>query len=1023
MDGVADAAGRPRRRLDLGGMTFEEAERVQRGPGVFGDDYEGDEGIMPGGRTPNYLVHARETEKLVGFERYPPTKKVLAQVQAMDAVLRWTAEEVKPERKPGDTLRSTGSVPRCSSGEALNSQKKTVEDAEHKFQERLTELSTDVVHKDGRFWVCRTPGAPAVLFEAHELNMLAMELVAKGTLNRSQRHDAGMNVDCLMRRVVQGDSGATCHSITIGPGGAGKTHTANAVIRPLVVKLFGPACERGLCQANSACRVLGQYATTLHKGLNVRKGQKLGAKAMGDRARVGKLRDFWQHTLAVTLDEFGMTGADLFHTALQSMGMGRDGVDGFKERDYLTQLFGGIPSVKLTGDFMQLPPVIVQGLIAFWKDEPARKWEVEQAWKAYKSVENCIVLRECRRFEEPFIEELLNSIRAKRRVRDEVWTEFEQCFAGAEEHLEDGEDKRMQQPEFLDAMFTSVHWAMVAREQQRRAKRDAARAGAMLYYVQAVDNHRHERDRELYMRMLQVANMTKTARMMGMLPLYVGMQVRVTRRLSPALQIVQEATGTVVGIEFDVEERTPWVDDEQHAAWQRGWVNLEYLPTCVYVKMDGAEDVAFSEDLDPGVYAVTPEEDVTDQINILGVTMTFKRKQIPLAPRDVRTVQGMQGVTTPYLVANLAGGENLTTEEAREVYWAHVYVMLSRVKWMQHLIVINAPANLREILEAGPPRHVLREMARLYALERKTIPRALSALKRLGWESDEEYYGAEATKALQKRAEDDWEEAKRLADAVAASDGDEGSTTPGWQAPPADDGPHARITVWDYWPSGITVQYAEELREQGLLGRESDITARQRSIECGYITAQAAVQMLKQGSPLSRAEAREAARTALRRVQVSNFFLHHVAQSNEDRDARPMNDTVRYLDEFEVIELVASGMQSTSQDFMNEEPERFLCGPIDQIRVAVNALVEKGEPTTRVITALTTQRQDGGGYIRDSHFFTAFLEVFGPPPRGTKRGQGPAQKQAKKAKTVSQKRASTSEPAKEGPLHKFFRPT
>jgi len=143
----------------------------------------------------------------------------------------------------------------------------------------------------------------------------------------------------------------------------------------------------------------------------------------------------------------------------------------------------------------------------------------------------------------------------------------------------------------------------------------------------------------------------------------------VTRRIAPALGIVQEATGTVVGIEFDDQERTPWVGDADHAAWARGWVNLEHLPTCVFVKLDGEDGkeeckTRFVDGEEPGVFAITAEEDDSDEIHIDGYKIRFKRKQIPLAPRDVRTVQSMQGVTATYLVANLAGGENLATEEA-----------------------------------------------------------------------------------------------------------------------------------------------------------------------------------------------------------------------------------------------------------------------------------------------------------------------------------------------------------------------
>lgn len=209
--------------------------------------------------------------------------------------------------------------------------------------------------------------------------------------------------------------------------------------------------------------------------------------------------------------------------------------------------------------------------------------------------------------------------------------------------------------------------------------------------------------------MLQIPQMTKTARMMGILPIYIGMPVRITRKISPALGLVPEATGVVVGISFAPEERIPWESDPEDPAWSQGWVTLKYLPQAIMVKIDDSVE-QYSKNEAPGILAVTPQSDTTDELWVCQQKTRFNRTQFPLAPRDVLTVQAMQGVTSPYLVANLAGGENLNTEHSRENYWVHVYVMLSRVKRIGDLIVVNAPDNLRQILEAGPPVHVIQEM-------------------------------------------------------------------------------------------------------------------------------------------------------------------------------------------------------------------------------------------------------------------------------------------------------------------------
>ena len=81
-----------------------------------------------------------------------------------------------------------------------------------------------------------------------------------------------------------------------------------------------------------------------------------------------------------------------------------------------------------------------------------------------------------------------------------------------------------------------------------------------------------------------------------------------------APELVQEATGEIVGIRFHSKERfghpnsTCLQPAENHDCWKRGWVRCEYLPVHVEVRFDG-----LSEDYTglnkPGVWHVEPVED------------------------------------------------------------------------------------------------------------------------------------------------------------------------------------------------------------------------------------------------------------------------------------------------------------------------------------------------------------------------------------------------------------------------------
>ena len=73
---------------------------------------------------------------------------------------------------------------------------------------------------------------------------------------------------------------------------------------------------------------------------------------------------------------------------------------------------------------------------------------------------------------------------------------------------------------------------------------------------------------------------------MGLLPLYEGMRVRLTQRLARAENLVQDAPGTVVDIEYHEREDLFWMSDTDHPAWSRGYVLLEYMPRAVYVAFD-----------------------------------------------------------------------------------------------------------------------------------------------------------------------------------------------------------------------------------------------------------------------------------------------------------------------------------------------------------------------------------------------------------------------------------------------------
>ena len=220
-------------------------------------------------------------------------------------------------------------------------------------------------------------------------------------------------------------------------------------------------------------------------------------------------------------------------------------------------------------------------------------------------------------------------------------------------------DKRLQDPHVKDGFEMGIAWEAVHRQMQYRAVREARDRGQMLVYVQAVDLPPGTRGgpyrREHYMAMLQMPNVTKTGNLIGMCPLYIGMRVRLTVKLSAKHQIVQDAVGEVVGVRFHPQEfETPgadWREKKVHDAHQLGYYRCKRLPRCVLVRFDGLKkDFGFGE----GVVQIAPHRAIWEwkyhyedegERKVRPVKVT--RYQIPLLPERVRTVQTCLLYTSP----------------------------------------------------------------------------------------------------------------------------------------------------------------------------------------------------------------------------------------------------------------------------------------------------------------------------------------------------------------------------------------
>ena len=127
------------------------------------------------------------------------------------------------------------------------------------------------------------------------------------------------------------------------------------------------------------------------------------------------------------------------------------------------------------------------------------------------------------RCRDPDLASLLNIIRQpnfeEREIPKALWKNFQTTWVGATEHLgPDNQDMRLEDTLFLNGTFFAVEWHVVARQQIARTLREAAQAGQLLHYASACDRTNTNLTEEQYRHPLQMPNMTKMGRVMGISP-------------------------------------------------------------------------------------------------------------------------------------------------------------------------------------------------------------------------------------------------------------------------------------------------------------------------------------------------------------------------------------------------------------------------------------------------------------------------------------------------------------------------
>ena len=291
------------------------------------------------------------------------------------------------------------------------------------------------------------------------------------------------------------------------------------------------------------------------------------------------------------------------------------------------------------------------------------------------------------------------------------------------------------------------------------ARESARTERKTLYYIQAVDICTNPLSTEvnkekLYQSFLQVSSLTQTKRLPAFCLLHIGMEVRLTTTIEVPYA-VQDATGTVISIEFDRSDTAVHEHNLKDPVLQnlKPEILLQKLPTAVLIKLHDCKQfflpaqpcfecttqtatctrcIAKRKALE-GVFAVEPIPRTWKYEGPL-LNCKFanvKRRQFPLAPARVLPLYSMQGMTaSPGLVAHWVVPPRLPSD----IKWLICYVTLSRVPSLAQLVSVGLSDNIRSILEKGPPEGVVQMFSTLFSQKIEDAKKAAQEAKnRLGW--------------------------------------------------------------------------------------------------------------------------------------------------------------------------------------------------------------------------------------------------------------------------------------------------
>jgi len=540
-------------------------------------------------------------------------------------------------------------------------------------------------------------------------------------------------------------SGSDMRYVAIFTGAAGTGKTALLEAQDMLTQAVyeSSSCVYRSAPTRTAARL--NRGNTCHAAWHLPFGCSLGREGRLSDSTLKKLRKKLVGIIEATIDEISMLGPQkLFQIENRA-----------KWATNLFHLFMGALKLRLSGDFLQLPPVNSAGFAgpslddegnekvhnprrgtktrhamqdedAEPKDEEEDK-EAEWGLKYFRQIPHVICLSRVVRAPNS-LGALCTCVRHCR-ITDAAWTLLQS-------RLVTSNDSRLRS----DPFSTTPCKIIVQRHLLRSAMSNEAvltQAPSMsspVYLVTARDDVECA-DQGIISQvqdlLQQEQTLRKTGRKPSLLLLYEGARMLLEGKDCHLL-------GLMNGAEVIVEKiiLSDAVNFHGPREIHPNVTQLKYMPEAVVVRVPDVSwilpkellgplhDTVLPEDL-RGIFILRPNTTRPFKVMLNGIKWRVKRTQFSMIPANAVIVYGAQGESFESAIVDLGQPPG----QDAKLFWLACYVMLTRCRSLSGLLILRLPP--RDALEVGPPQNVKEEMERLKKLDVSTRKNLFKNLQRM----------------------------------------------------------------------------------------------------------------------------------------------------------------------------------------------------------------------------------------------------------------------------------------------------